>query len=75
MLRVPTVGATIVVGEGRLQTFQSHVGAAHDSLPHVVEAVDHVPVVVIGYLVAGGQAWVSLNDSELFLLLAIWDRL
>ncbi len=68
MLGIPTIGPAIVVRERRLQALEGHVGAAHDGLPHVVEAVDHVPVVVVWDLVAGRQARVCLCDGELFIV-------
>lgn len=68
MLRIPTVRTSIVIRKRRLEAFESHVGAAHDGLPHVIETVDHVPMVIIWDLVTGCQARVCLDDSELLLL-------
>jgi len=44
--------------------FERNVCAAHDGLPHVVEAVDHVPVVVVRDGVVGFEARVGLHDGE-----------
>ena len=64
VLRVPAIGATIVVRKRGLETLESRVSAAHDRLPHVVEAVDHVPVVVLGQGRVGGEAGVDFDDGE-----------
>lgn len=64
MLGIPAIRATVMVWEGMLQTLKRHVGGTHDGLTHVVEAVDHVPMVIIGYLMAGSQAGVRLHDGE-----------
>jgi hypothetical protein len=44
---------------------ERNVGAAQDGLAHVVEAVQHVPVVVVRDRVARRQARVCLDDGEL----------
>jgi hypothetical protein len=70
VLAIPTVAAAIVVGERSLQTFQAHVRAAQNGLAHVVEAVDHVPVVIFRHGcdvpegVVGGHGGVNFHDSE-----------
>lgn len=75
MLRVPSVRATVVIREGRLQTLESHIGAAHDGLSEVGEAVNHVPVMVVGDLVAGLDTGVGLNDGELDeMLVTIYNK-
>lgn len=51
--RVPAVTAAVVVGEGGGVALERRVGGAHDGLAHVGDAVDHVPVVVVGDGVAG----------------------
>lgn len=48
MLAVPSIRTPIVIGESGLETFKRHVCRTHYGLPHVVEAVDHVPVVIVG---------------------------
>ena len=64
MLGIPTVRAAIVVRERRLVTLESHVGAAEDSFTHVVHAVNHVPVVVIGDGTICLDARVGLGNGE-----------
>jgi hypothetical protein len=67
---VPTIAAAIVVGECSFQTFQAHVRAAQNGLSHVVEAVDHVPVVVFRHgrdvpeRVVGGHSRVDFYNGE-----------
>ncbi len=65
MLRVPAVAAAVVIGKRRLQSLEGHVRRAHNGLPQVCEAVDHVPVVIFGQFVIGLEARVCLHDSEL----------
>lgn len=65
MFGVPAVGTAVVVGEGGLVALEGHVGTAQDGLAHVVQAVDHVPVVVVGNGVARLDARVGLGDGEL----------
>ncbi len=62
---VPAIGAAVVVREGRLMALEGYVGRAHDGLAPVVEAVDHVPVVVAGNTVVGLEAAICLRDGEL----------
>lgn len=70
MLAIPAIAAPIVVGKRSLEPFQAHVRAAEDSLTHVVEAVDHVPVVVFGHRgdvpqrVVRGHGGVDFDDGE-----------
>lgn len=54
-----------MVGEGRLKSLQGDIGAAHDCLPHVVETVDHVPVVIVGDGMIGFETGVGLDHCEL----------
>lgn len=63
MLAIPAITAAVVIRERRLQSLESHVCATHDSLAHVVEAMDHVPVVVFLKLVTGCHAGVDGNDG------------
>jgi hypothetical protein len=63
MLAVPSIAAAVVVGECCLQTLQRHIRTAHDGLSHVIEAVDHVPVMVFFELVAGRHAAVDCGDG------------
>ena len=65
MFRVPAIGTAVVVGEGRLKSLQGDIGTAHDCLAHVVETVDHVPVVIVGYGMIGFETRVSLDHCEL----------
>lgn len=65
MLSIPAVGAAIVIRERRLMALEGRVAAAHDSLPQVVEAVDHVPVVVGRQRDVGLEAGVRLHDGVL----------
>lgn len=65
MLGIPPVGPAVVVGKGRLVALERNVGAAHDGLAHVVEAVDHVPVVVVRDRVVRLETRVGLDDGEL----------
>lgn len=64
MLAVPAIAAAVVIWERRLQPFQCHVSAAHDGLPHVIEAVDHVPMVVFRQGGVALEARVGLDDGE-----------
>ena len=70
MLRIPPVAPAVVIRERGLQALEAHVGAAHDGLAHVVEAVDHVPVVVLGHggdglgRVVRSEHAVDLDDGE-----------
>ena len=63
MLTVPTITATIVVRKCRLQPFKSHIRATHDSLAHVVKAVDHVPVMVFFKLMTRSHTGIDCDDS------------
>ncbi len=65
MLRIPAIAPAIIIRKRRLVPFQRDIRAAHDGLPHVVEAVDHVPVVVVRDGVVGFQTGVGLGDCEL----------
>lgn len=55
-----------MVWEGSLKSLERRVATTHDCLSKVVEAVDHVPVVIIGQLVVGLQARVGLHDGVLW---------
>lgn len=48
VLRIPPITSSIVVGKGGFQSFQGQIRRAHDCLPHVIKAMDHMPVVVFG---------------------------
>ena len=63
MLTIPAITPTVVIGEGRLQALERYISTAHDSLTHVVEAVDHVPVVVLGQTDVALQPGVDLDDG------------
>ena len=65
MLGIPPVRAAIVVGERRLVALERRVAAAHDGLAQVVEAVDHVPMVVRRDGGVGRQTRVGLHDGVL----------
>lgn len=56
MLGIPTIRTPIMIGEGSFEPLQGHIRTAHDSLPHVIEAMDHVPVVVIRDRMIGLEA-------------------
>ena len=47
VLGVPAVAAVDAVGEGGLLALDSHVAAAHDRVPQVLDAVRHVPNVAV----------------------------
>ena len=53
-------------------TLERDVGAAHDGLPHVIEAVNHVPVVVVWDGEVGLEAGICLHDGELDKLWVRW---
>jgi hypothetical protein len=63
MLTIPAITATIVIGKRRLQALEGHIGTAHDGLAHVIEAMDHVPVVVFFEGVARCEARVDGGDG------------
>ena len=63
MLTIPAITAAIMIRKRRFQPFQTHIRAAHDGLAHVVEAVNHVPVVVFFELVARCHAGVYGDDG------------
>ena len=65
MLRIPAIRSAIVVWERRLQALERHIGTAHQSLAQVVEAVNHVPVMVVRHLVAGCHGRVCRRHDEL----------
>lgn len=62
--RIPAVAAGVIIGERRRVALEGRVGSAGDCLPHVGDAVDHVPVVVVRDGVAGRQARVCLGHGE-----------
>lgn len=64
MLTIPPITPSIMIRERSLEPLERHIGAAQDGLAHVVEAVDHVPVVVLGQGRVGGEARVDLDDGE-----------
>lgn len=51
--RIPAITARVVVREGGGLALECCVGGTEHSLAHVGDAVDHVPVVVLGDLVTG----------------------
>lgn len=63
MLTIPAIAAAIMIGERRLQSLEGHIRAAQDSLAHVIEAVDHVPVVVVFEGVVGREARVDGDNG------------
>lgn len=63
MLGIPAVRSRVVVGKGGGLALEGRVGGAEDGLAHVAEAVDHVPVVVVGDLVARLEAGVGLHNG------------
>lgn len=63
MLTIPSITSAIVIREGSLQALQRQICAAHDRLPHVVEAVNHVPVVILRQLDVALQARVHFDDG------------
>ena len=63
MLRVPSVRPSVVVRERRLEPLEGRVGRAHDGLPQVGEAVDHVPVVILRQGNVALQPGVDLDDG------------
>ena len=65
MLRIPPVRAAIVVGKRRLVALERHVGTAQDGLPHIINTVDHMPMVVIRDWVARFDPRVGLGNGEL----------
>ena len=48
MLTIPPIASAVVVGECSFQPLQRKISRTHDGLTHVVEAVDHMPMVVLG---------------------------
>jgi hypothetical protein len=63
MLAVPSITTSVVIRERSLQPLKTHIRTAHDGLTHVVEAVNHVPMVILFELVAGGHAGVDGDDG------------
>lgn len=63
MLTIPPIAPPIVIRKRGLQALETHIRAAHDSLPHVIEAVNHVPMVVFLQLVTGRHATVDCDDG------------
>ena len=47
VLTIPSIAPAVVIRECCLQPLQAHVRRTHDGLAHVVEAVNHVPMVVL----------------------------
>lgn len=64
MRGIPAVATGVVIGERGGVALECRVGGARDCLPHVGDAVDHVPVVVVRDGVAGRQARVRLGHGE-----------
>lgn len=64
MLAVPPITATIMIRKRRLQALEGQIRRAHDCLPHVIEAVNHVPVVVFRQRMVRLQAAVDFDDGE-----------
>jgi hypothetical protein len=63
VLAVPSITAAVVIGKCCLQTLQRHIRTAHNGLSHIIEAVDHVPVVVLLELVTRCHAAVDRSDG------------
>ena len=63
MLAIPPVTSTIVVRKGRLQSLQCQIGRAHNCLPHVVKAVNHMPVVILRQLNIALETRVNFDNS------------
>jgi hypothetical protein len=63
MLTIPPITPTIVIRKRRFQTFKRHICTTHNGLPHVIEAVDHVPVIIFFEFVARGEAGVDGGDG------------
>jgi hypothetical protein len=64
VLRNPAIGTSIVVWEFCLQSFESHVSRTHNGLIHVVEAMDHVPVVIFRQGRIGSKPRVCFNNGK-----------
>lgn len=63
MLTIPSIASTVVIRKRSLKALKTHIGTTHDCLTKVIEAVDHVPVVILLKLVAGRHAGVDSNDG------------
>lgn len=64
MLRVPAIGSSVVIWECRFQAFERHVCRAHDSLTHVIKAMNHMPVMVFWQRRIGFKTGVCLNNCK-----------
>lgn len=64
VLRIPPIAAAVLVREGRLMSLQGDIGAAHDRLPHIIKAVDHMPVMVTWQRDVGLETGVGLHNGE-----------
>jgi hypothetical protein len=65
MMGIPSIRAAVVVWEGRLQTLECRVSGTHDSLPHIVEAVNHMPMVIIRNRMTSLETSICLNNGVL----------
>lgn len=63
MLAVPSITPSIVVREGSLQALQRQICRAHNRLPHVIETVNHVPMVILRQLDVALQTGVYFDNS------------
>jgi hypothetical protein len=63
MLTIPPITAAIVIRKRRLKALKRHIGTTHNCLPHIIKAMNHVPVVVFFELVARGEARVDGGDG------------
>jgi hypothetical protein len=63
MLTIPPITAAIVIRKRRLKALKRHIGTTHNCLPHIIEAMNHVPMVVFFELVARGEARVDGGDG------------
>lgn len=63
MLTIPPIAPAIMVRKRRLEAFKRHICAAQNRLAHVIEAMDHVPVVVVFKRVVGREAGVDGDDG------------
>lgn len=62
MQAVPAIAPTIMVWERRFQAFQRNVSTTHDGLTHVIEAMDHMPVVIFRERSVARESGVDLHD-------------
>lgn len=63
MLTIPPIAPPIMIRKRRFQPLKRHVSTAHDGLAHVIEAMDHVPVMIFFERVVGRDAAVDGDDG------------